>query len=493
VTTLFTDYQLQGFWDELFDPAGLPRPHYRQLHQRLTELGRDDFERYRKLADNAFLKQGVTFTVYGDQEATERIFPFDLLPRVIPHSEWARMDAGLKQRMKALNLFLGDVYGPQQILRDGVVPRELVEGASHFRKDFIGFQPPGGVYVHVAGIDLVRGGDGGFRVLEDNLRCPSGVSYVLENRQVMKRVFPQLFNQMRVRPVHQYTEQLLDNLKALAPHKADPTIVVLTPGVFNSAYFEHCFLALQMGIELVEGQDLVIENDKVYMKTTRGLKRVDVIYRRIDDDFLDPEVFRSDSVLGVPGLVRAHRAGNVALANAIGAGVADDKAVYYYVPAMIKYYLGEEAILPNVETYLCGVEQDRTYALENLDKLVVKAVNEAGGYGMLIGPHATADELTEFGRRIRANPRNYVAQPVVALSRHPSYVKGEGSNAFGFEGRHIDLRPYVLSGPPTSGEPDGIYVLPGGLTRVALRRGSLVVNSSQGGGSKDTWVLYGED
>jgi uncharacterized circularly permuted ATP-grasp superfamily protein len=489
---LFADYRLDGFWDELFTPAGVPRPHYRQLHQQLAGMGIEEFERYRRLADNAFLKQGITFTVYGDEDATERIFPFDMLPRVIPHSEWARLDAGLKQRIRALNLFLADVYGPQRILRDGVVPRDLVEGASHFRRDFIGFQPPGGVFVHVSGIDLVRGGDGGYRVLEDNLRCPSGVSYVIENRQVMKRVFPQLFAQMRVRPISHYAERLLDNLRALAPHKADPTVVVLTPGVFNSAYFEHCFLALHMGIELVEGQDLVVEQDKVFMKTTRGLKPVDVIYRRIDDDFLDPEVFRSDTVLGVPGLVRAYRAGNVALANAIGTGVADDKAVYYYVPAMIRYYLGEEAILPNVDTYLCAVDADRAYVLEHLDALVVKAVNEAGGYGMLIGPHATAEERAEFGRRIRANPRNYIAQPVVSLSRHPSFVEATDVGR-AFEGRHVDLRPYVLCGPPTPSDPDGVYILPGGLTRVALKRGSLVVNSSQGGGSKDTWVLYGED
>ena len=492
MTSLFTDYRLDGFWDELFANPGEPRPHYRQLHQQLAAMGREEFEGYRKLADNAFLKHGITFTVYGDDDATERIFPFDMLPRVIPHSEWAKLDAGLKQRIRALNHFLADIYGSQRILKDGVIPRDLIEGATHFQRDFVGVVPPGGVFVNVAGIDLVRGGDGGYQVLEDNLRCPSGVSYVLENRAVIKRVFPQLFQEMRVRRVVDYPEQLLDNLKALAPHRADPTVVILTPGVFNSAYFEHSFLALQMGIELVEGQDLVVENDRVYMKTTRGLKAVDVIYRRIDDDFLDPEVFRSDSTLGVPGLVRAYRAGNVALANAIGTGVADDKAVYYYVPAMIRYYLGEEPLLPNVDTYLCGVDADRSYVLAHLDTLVVKAVNEAGGYGMLIGPHATAPEREEFARRIRANPRNYIAQPVVSLSRAPSFVDAGGAGG-GFEGRHIDLRPYVLCGPGTPSDPDGIYVLPGGLTRVALKRGSLVVNSSQGGGSKDTWVLYGED
>lgn len=482
MSTLFRNYQLDGFYDEIFTEAGEPRPHYRQLFQRLAEMSLDEFDRHRRMADAAFLSQGITFTVYGDEQQTERIFPFDLLPRVIPHSEWSRLDAGLSQRIRALNLFLADVYGQQRILKDGVIPRELVEGAAHFRKDFVGFTPPGGTYVHVAGIDLVRDARGEYRVLEDNLRCPSGVSYVLENRAVMKRVFPQLFAQMRVRPTFHYPNELLDVLYGIAPRrKADPTVVVLTPGIYNSAYYEHCFLALQMGVELVEGQDLVVEQDKVFMKTTRGLKQVDVIYRRVDDAFLDPEVFRSDSTLGVPGLMRAYRAGNVALANAVGTGVADDKATYHFVPTMIEYYLQEAPILANVPTYLCGLEQDRRYVVEHLDQLVVKAVNEAGGYGMLIGPHATVAERADFKAKILANPRNYIAQPVVSLSRHPCMFDG------GFEGRHIDLRPYVLSGQ------DHVTVLPGGLTRVALRKGSLVVNSSQGGGSKDTWVLYGED
>lgn len=493
VTTLFNDYQLDGFYDEIFQAPGEPRPHYRQLFQRLSEMTLEEFERHCKMADAAFLNQGITFTVYGDDRQTERIFPFDLLPRVIPHSEWSRLDAGLSQRIRALNLFLADIYGEQKILRDGVIPRELVLGASSFRPEFVGFPPPGGTYVHVAGIDLVRDARGEYRVLEDNLRCPSGVSYVLENRAVLKRVFPQLFAQMRVRPTFQYPDELLNVLKGIAPRgKADPTVVVLTPGIYNSAYFEHSFLALQMGIELVEGQDLVVEADKVFMKTTRGLQQVDVIYRRVDDAFLDPEVFRSDSTLGVAGLMRAYRAGNVALANAVGTGVADDKAVYHFVPAMIEYYLSERPILANVPTYLCGLEEDRRYVVDHLDELVVKAVNEAGGYGMLIGPHASAAERSEFRAKVLANPRNYIAQPVVSLSRHPCLVdKAAGAvdqaDGAGFEGRHIDLRPYVLSGQ------EHVTVLPGGLTRVALRKGSLVVNSSQGGGSKDTWVLYGED
>lgn len=479
----FSRYQIEGFYDELFRGPGDPRAHYRQLYQRLSEMGPEEFDRHRRMADAAFLHQGITFTVYGDEQATERIFPFDLLPRVIPHSEWARLEAGLKQRIRALNLFLADVYGDQKILRDGVIPRELVEGATHYLSDLVGSQPPGDIYVHIAGIDLVRDGAGEYRVLEDNLRCPSGVSYVLENRGVMKGVFPQLFAQMRVRPVDHYPNQLLENLRGIAPRrKEDPTVVILTPGVHNSAYFEHCFLALQMGIELVEGQDLVVEGDRVLMKTTQGLKPVDVIYRRVDDAFLDPEVFRPDSMLGVPGLMAAYRAGKVALANAVGTGVADDKAIYHFVPRMITYYMGEQPLLPNVETYLCALDEDRAHVVDHLDELVVKAVNEAGGYGMLIGPHATAAERAEFRMRILAHPRNYIAQPVVALSRHPCLVEGHA-----FEGRHIDLRPYVLTGP------DEITVLPGGLTRVALRKGSLVVNSSQGGGSKDTWVLYGED
>jgi uncharacterized circularly permuted ATP-grasp superfamily protein len=487
VTTLFTDYKLDGFFDEIFSAPGEPRQHYRQLFARLAEMPMEEFDRHRRMADAAFLSQGITFTVYGDERQTERIIPFDLLPRVIPQSEWSHLDAGLTQRIRALNLFLADVYGEQKILRDNVVPRDLVEGSANFLPALVGFKPPGGTFVHVAGIDLVRDGAGEYCVLEDNLRCPSGVSYVLENRAVMKRVFPQLFAQMRVRPTFQYPDELLNVLQGIAPRgKSDPTVVVLTPGIYNSAYFEHCFLALQMGIELVEGQDLVMEGDKVFMKTTNGLQQVDVIYRRVDDAYMDPEFFHNDSALGVAGIMRAYLAGNVALANSLGTGVADDKAIYHFVPTMIDYYLKEAPILANVPTYLCGDREDRMYVLDHLSELVVKAVNEAGGYGMLIGPHSTQAERVEFKARIMANPRNYIAQPVVSLSRHPSLVDDAGSGC-AFEGRHIDLRPYILSGQ------ESVHVLPGGLTRVALRRGSLVVNSSQGGGGKDTWVLYGED
>ena len=483
---LFSGYQIDRFFDEMFEAPGVPRPHYCQVLNQLYGLNAGEFDRHRRQADRAFLTQGITFTVYGDEQATERIFPFDLIPRIIPSGEWRHIEQGLRQRVRALNLFLLDIYGDQRIIREGIIPRELIEGAASFQKDFIGVRPPRDVYTHVSGIDLVRDGEGTYRVLEDNLRCPSGVSYVLENRAVMKQVFPELFTRMRVRPVDHYPNQLLENLKFLAPRtRENPNVVLLSPGIYNSAYFEHTFLALQMGIELVEGQDLVVEADRVFMKTTSGLKQIDVIYRRVDDAYLDPEVFRADSALGCPGLIRAYRAGHVALVNAVGNGVADDKAVYHYVPDMIQFYLSEEAILPNVPTYLCSVDSDRSYVLEHLPELVVKAVNEAGGYGMLIGPASTSQQIADFADRIRQNPRNYIAQPVVALSRHPTYVGGsEGESAFG--GRHIDLRPYVLMG-------DDITVIPGGLTRVALPKGSLVVNSSQGGGSKDTWVLYGED
>ncbi len=464
-----------------------PRPHYRQLKDRLARLSIEAFDAQRRQADQVFLNQGTTFTVYGDPEQIERIFPFDLIPRIIPNSEWQHIESGLKQRVHALNFFLRDIYGKQQIIKDKIIPRELIESSAHFLKDMVGFHPPRGIYTHISGIDLIRDQNGAYTVLEDNLRTPSGISYVLENRIVMKQVFPNLFSKMRVRPVDHYPNQLLQNLRYLAPlPRENPTVVLLTPGVHNSAYFEHSFLALQMGIELVEGQDLVVEGDRVYMKTTEGLEMVDVIYRRVDDAFIDPEVFRSDSVLGVPGLVRAYRAGNVALVNAIGNGIADDKATYAYVPKMIKYYLDEEAILPNVPTYLCSHPEECTYVLEHLSELVVKAVNESGGYGMLMGPTSTQAEQDVFRQKILANPRNYIAQPVISLSRSPSVVTNKGQTGFSLEGRHIDFRPYVLFGRD-------ITVSLGGLTRVALRKGSLVVNSSQGGGSKDTWVLYGEE
>jgi uncharacterized circularly permuted ATP-grasp superfamily protein len=480
---LFRDYQLlQACYDEMFD--GSPpacRPHYRALYERLSAISRRKFDEARRMADQTFLQQGVTFTVYGDQQGTERVFPFDLIPRVIPADEWDLIEAGLVQRVRAINAFLCDVYGKRQILGDGVVPRELVLGARSFRREAAGLPVPRDTYVHVAGIDLVRDERGAYRVLEDNCRVPSGISYVLANRFVMVRLFPELFAAVGVRPVADYPRKLLDVLMYLAPRDRDaPRAVLLTPGIYNSAYFEHAFLAQQMGIELVEGPDLVVVDAKVYMRTIRGLERVDVIYRRLDDDFIDPLVFRPDSLLGVPGLVEAIRAGSVSLANAIGTGVADDKAIYPYVPRMIEYYLGEQPTLANVQTYVLAHEDDRAYALEHLDELVVKATNESGGYGMLMGHEATRVELDEFRNRIHADPRNYIAQPVVQLSRHPTFRAGH------LEGCHVDLRPFVLCG-------ERISVTPGGLTRVALRPGSLVVNSSQGGGSKDTWVLAGED
>jgi uncharacterized circularly permuted ATP-grasp superfamily protein len=479
LSPLFASYQLDSSFDEMFDADGQPRPSYRALLSRLVDLPIEDMRRRQREADAAFLQQGITFTVYGDKGGTERVFPYDLLPRILTNAEWARISRGLSQRLLALNLFLRDIYGDGRILAEGVVPRELVVTAQHYRREMRGLYRRQDVRISVAGTDLVRLPDGSFAVLEDNLRVPSGVSYMLANRQITKRVFPQLFTDYDIQPIDHYGQALLSTLRSLAPHQhASPTIVVLTPGVFNSAYFEHAFLARQMGVELVEGRDLLVHDNIVYMRTTGGLRRVDVIYRRVDDDFLDPLAFRRDSALGVAGLFNAYRAGSVAMANAIGTGVADDKAVYAYVPAIIKFYLGEDPILPNVETYLLGNDADRAYALEHLGELVVKAVGESGGYGMLIGPHSTAAEREEFRRRIVANPRNYIAQPTLALSRAPSFLED------GIEPRHVDLRPYVLC----SGDGD-CTVVPGGLTRVALKRGSLVVNSSQGGGSKDTWVL----
>jgi len=474
---IFTKYEPGPFFDEMFSSGGEVRPHYRQLLERFNEMVPSEFDRKRALAERSYLNQGITFTIYSGDEGTERIMPFDLIPRIIPADEWALIERGLTQRLTALNHFLHDIYHDQRIIQEGVIPGEIVRSAKHFRPELVGFDLPNNIYIHVCGSDMIRGADGTYMVLEDNGRCPSGVSYLLENRQAMKRVFPRLFNRHAVRPVDRYPQELLAALRHSAPHgKPDPTVVVLTPGVYNSAYFEHSFLARAMGIEIVVGPDLVVEDSRVYMKTTKGLKQVDVIYRRIDDDFLDPTVFRKDSLLGVPGIVEAYRAGNVSLANALGTGVADDKVTYYYVPAMIKFYLGEEPILPNVETFLTSVDSDRKYVLEHLPKLVVKAANESGGYGMMIGPHASKDEIAKFRAAIIADPRGYVAQPVISLSRSPCYVDGA------VEGRHIDLRPYILSGEKT-------VIIPGGLTRVAMRRGSLVVNSSQGGGSKDTWVL----
>ena len=475
---LFEQYGLDpAFYDEMFDDAGSVRPHYDAIQRRLLELPAEELRRRQGAADLAFLNQGVTFTVYGQSEGTEKIFPYDLLPRLITADQWATLERGLIQRITAINLFLKDIYHEAKILGDGVVPQELVLTCKHYRREMRGLRVPRDVYVSIAGTDLIRDENGEYCVLEDNLRVPSGVSYMLANRQVIKRTFPMLFSSYGVRPVDYYPHALLDTLRSLAPGgDGSPNVVLLSPGVYNSAYFEHTFLARQMGIELVEGRDLLVHDNVVYTRTTSGLQRVDVIYRRIDDDFIDPLAFRADSILGVPGLFNAYRAGNIALANAVGNGVADDKAVYAYVPQMIKYYLDQDAILPNIETFLCSERDQRQHVLENLDKLVVKAVGEAGGYGMLIGPHSTKAQQDEFADAIKGNPRNYIAQPTLGLSRAPCFIDGR------VEPRHIDLRPYILCG-------EKFTVVPGGLTRVALRKGSLVVNSSQGGGSKDTWVL----
>jgi uncharacterized circularly permuted ATP-grasp superfamily protein len=475
--TLFGDYPLDQAFDEMREAKGDLRPHYRALAETLAGLPADELQRRKQSADLAFLTQGITFTVYGRDEGTERIFPYDLLPRLVTAAEWDRIERGLTQRITALNLFLRDVYSEGKILNDRVVPRELVYSCKHYRRQMRGLQVPRNVYIAVVGSDLLRLSSGEFVVLEDNLRVPSGVSYMLTNRRVMKRTFPQLFQSYGVKPIEHYPQMLLSTLRSLAPEgRPEPNIVLLTPGVFNSAYFEHTYLARQMGVDLVEGRDLVTHDNIVYMRTTDGLKRVDVIYRRVDDDFSDPLIFRGDSALGCAGLFNAYRAGNVTVANAFGTGLADDKAVYAYVPRMIRYYLDEDPILPNVETFLLSEEKDRRHALANLDKLVVKAVGESGGYGMLIGPQSTARQREEFARQIEANPRNYIAQPTLDFSRAPCLIGDR------LEPRHVDLRPYILFG-------DKVNIVPGGLTRVALEKGSLVVNSSQGGGSKDTWVL----
>jgi uncharacterized circularly permuted ATP-grasp superfamily protein len=474
----FDGYDTEGFYDELFDPRGNPHAGADLLIQRINGLPAAELQRRQKAAERALLNLGITFNVYGNEAQSEKIFPFDIVPRIVQSNEWEVLERGLKQRIRALNFFIDDIYNEQKILKDKVVPADLVLSAEGFRKPCVGLQPPGGIWCHITGTDLVRDGTGEFYVLEDNLRCPSGVSYVLENRMIMKRTFPMVFDACSVQPVTDYPSRLLDMLQGLAPLGVRaPVVAVWTPGIYNSAYFEHSFLAQQMGVPLVEGGDLTVHHGEVMMRTTKGLERVDVIYRRIDDDFMDPKAFRSDSMLGVPGLMEAYGKGHVALANAPGTGVADDKAVYAYVPEIIRYYLDEDPIINNVPTYACWRDDDRKYVLENLEKLVVKAVNESGGYGMLVGPHSTAAECKEFARRIKANPRTYIAQPTLALSRVPVLVNDH------FEGRHVDLRPYILYGK------ESIYVLPGGLTRVALKKGSLVVNSSQGGGSKDTWVL----
>lgn len=481
---LFGSYSLlSGTFDEYFSGAGTVRPEFRQAVASLSTSSVDEFQRCQALAERALLNQGVTFSVYSDNRGTEKIFPFDLVPRIISSRDWKHLDEGLRQRMRALEMFLSDIYDGQRILQEKRIPQELVLGAKHYLPMLRGIRPAGGVRVHIGGIDLIRDPGGVFRVLEDNLRTPSGVSYVIENRLVTKKVFPQVFDRARIQRVDLYPSRLAETLRSVSPvDAAETAVVVLTPGPYNSAYFEHSFLARTMGVELVQAPDLFVENDCVFVRTTRGPRRVHVIYRRTDEAFLDPEVFRPDSVLGVPGLVRAYAKGNVAVANALGNGVADDKAVYPFVPEMIRFYLSEEPILEQVPTYVCAREEDRRFVVEHLSELVVKAVDEAGGYGMLMGPQATASEREAFRKRIESEPRRYIAQPRVELSTCPTWIP----EARRVEPRRVDLRPYILTSPA------GPWVLPGGLTRVALVSGSYVVNSSQGGGSKDTWVQKGE-
>ncbi|MCK9182757.1 MAG: circularly permuted type 2 ATP-grasp protein, partial [Fibrobacteraceae bacterium] len=473
----FSDYKTEGFFDELFLPDGKPRPEAMPLFKRLKELTTDELALREKAAELAFFLMGITFAVYGNEAGKDKIIPFDIIPRIVPASDWEKLERGLKQRVEALNCFLNDIYGEQKILRDKAIPESLIRTCPAFRKECMGFTPPRKIWAHISGTDLVRDTDGTFYVLEDNMRSPSGVSYVIKNREILKQTFPNVFGMSPIRPVDEYASKLRAALEYLAPDSiASPNAVVLTPGIYNSAYFEHSFLAQQMGVSLVEGPDLVVKDSKVYSRSTKGLVPVDVIYRRIDDDFLDPLVFRKDSCIGIPGLMDAYHKGNVAIANAPGCGVADDKAIYAYVPEIIHYYLGEDAIIPIVPTFVCEDPKDCAHVVANLDKMVVKAANESGGYGMLVGPHASKKQREEFKLKVLANPRNYIAQPMISLSRVPSMIDGH------LEGRHVDLRPYIVQGKET-------YVLPGGLTRVALRKGSIVVNSSQGGGVKDTWVL----
>jgi len=475
---LFGEYGLTGY-DEMFAAPNVPWHHYRALHHRLGEMGADELERRHRAADLMMRQQGITFTVYGRDQGVEQIIPFDPVPRLVAADEWSTIERGLTQRVRALNLFIHDVYHTRAILRDRAVPADLVLGSSGFRRECTGLRVAKDIYIHISGIDLIRDAAGQYLVLEDNARTPSGVSYVLKNRQVMKQAFPKLFGQYNVRAVDDYASNLLAMLRHIAPGGSDdPTVVVLTPGVYNSAYYEHSFLARQMGVELVEGRDLFFDGGQIFMRTTQGPERVDVIYRRVDDDYLDPLTFRRDSQLGVAGLIASHRAGQIGLANALGTGVADDKGIYPFVPAIIKYYLGEDPILANVETFRASIPAERQHILTNLDKLVIKTVDGSGGYGMLIGPASTLAQRADFARKIAADPHHYIAQPTISLSQHPTLVDSH------LEGRHVDLRPFILYG-------EEIKVLAGGLTRVALPKGSLVVNSSQGGGTKDTWVLRG--
>jgi uncharacterized circularly permuted ATP-grasp superfamily protein len=475
---LLQSYIVDGLtWDEMYKDASV-REQYKKVVDFLQQLSVDELNKKEELAKRLFMSQGITFTVYNSGEGIEKIFPFDIIPRIITASEWEYIEKGIKQRLKALNLFLKDIYSNQFIIKDGVVPADMIYSCPHYLREMHNFPVPYDIYVHISGIDLIRNNDGTFYILEDNLRTPSGVSYMLENREITKRIFPDLLPQNNVRTVTEYPNILHRNLVSLSPRQIyNPTIVLLTPGIYNSAYFEHTTLARLMGVELVQGKDLVVDNHKVYMKTTSGLQQVDVIYRRVDDDYLDPLVFDPNSLLGVAGLMSAYRKGNVAIVNAVGNGVADDKAIYTFVPAMIRYYLNEEPILKNVPTYQLGKDEEREYVFKNINNMVIKKTNESGGYGMLMGSAATEEEIDTYKKQVLADPRQFIAQPIISLSSSPCYMNGE------LKPRRVDLRPYALCGP------DGIEIVPGGLTRVALREGSLIVNSSQGGGSKDTWVL----
>jgi uncharacterized circularly permuted ATP-grasp superfamily protein len=476
--SLLANYHEQPrVWDEMFDANGI-RDLYRNFVTAIQNLSAEEMTHKDELAKKLFMSQGITFTVYSSGEGIEKIFPFDIIPRIIRKEEWSEIERGIRQRLKALNIFLKDIYHQQFIIKDGIIPAKLIYSCPNFVRQMVNVDVPFDIYTHISGIDLIRDHDGTYYVLEDNLRTPSGVSYMLENRSITYRIFPDLLPRNNVRAVKNYPDLLLKNLMGLAnKQKSDPTVVLLTPGIYNSAYFEHTTLARLMGIELVEGSDLVVDNHRVYMKTTTGLKQVDVIYRRVDDDFIDPLVFRPDSMLGVPGIYGAYRTGHVAIVNAMGNGVADDKAVYSYVPDMIKYYLNEEPILKNVPTYQMADADKRKYVFERMDQMVIKKTNESGGYGMLIGSAATEEQMMDFRKAIEEDPRSFIAQPIISLSSAPCYINGI------LQPRRVDLRPYALYGP------DGIDIVPGGLTRVALKEGSLVVNSSQGGGSKDTWVL----
>ncbi|MHA8050163.1 circularly permuted type 2 ATP-grasp protein [Aquirufa sp. ROCK-SH2] len=472
----FNNYDTEGYFDEMFTPEGQIREGYAHFKDRVEQLSVEEFTRRQQSAERALMAMGITFNVYAENEGTERIMPVDIIPRILNSKEWEKLERGLKQRITALNLFLADIYSDQKIIKDGIIPKEVIYSSKNFLAPCMGIKPPKNIWIHITGTDLIRGKDGEYMVLEDNLRCPSGVSYMLENRELLKQTFPEVVAKTQIRPISDYPHKLLQMLQYISD-RPDPNIVVLTPGIYNSAYFEHSYLAQQMGVELVDARDLVVHDGYVKMRTTKGFEIVDVIYRRIDDTYLDATTFNPDSLIGIPGIFDVYKNGKVALANAPGTGVADDKVIYAYAPRIIKYYLGEDPIIPNVETYICGEEKDRNYVLENIEKLVVKEANEAGGYGMLIGPNSTKEEQEKFKKYILENPRNYIAQPTISLSRVPCLIDDHT------EGRHVDLRPYILYG-------DDVQVIPGGLTRVALRKGSLVVNSSQGGGSKDTWVLY---